>query len=95
MLASETLLAEGIAKATAAEAKYGRVFKREALKTLDQGCSTTLVAALDPSINTVNGAYLVNGDVAEYAPAEDSVTINDQNRLWTLSEKLVGETFKW
>jgi NAD(P)-dependent dehydrogenase (short-subunit alcohol dehydrogenase family) len=95
LAANGALLAEGLAKAIAAEAKHGRVFKREAPKTLDQGCATTLVAALDPSIDSMNGAYLVNGDVAEHALDEGSVTINDQDRLWTLSEQLVGEDFKW
>ncbi|KUJ20596.1 NAD(P)-binding protein [Mollisia scopiformis] len=95
LAASETLLAEGLAKAIAAEAKHGRVFKREAPKTLEQGCSTTLVAALDPSIDSMSGVYLVNGDVAEYPPEEGSVTIEDQDRLWILSERLVGEKFNW
>ncbi len=95
MLASDNLLADGLARATASEEKEGREFKREPLKTLDQGCSTTLVAALDPSIESVSGAYLVNGDVAEYPPLESSVTVEDQDRLWELSEKLVGEKFSW
>lgn len=69
------------------------MFKREAPKTLDQGFS--LVAALDPSIDFVSGAYLVNGDIAEYPPADDVVMIHDQDRLWALSEELVEERFRW
>lgn len=93
MLASDTLLAEGLARAAAAEAKYGREFKREPQKTLNQGCSTTLIAALDPSLEGVSGAYLVNGDVAEFQP--ENTSEKDQDRLWELSEKLVGEKFDW
>ncbi|CZR61099.1 related to retinol dehydrogenase 12 [Phialocephala subalpina] len=93
MLASDTLLADALARAAAAEAKHGREFKREPLKTLDQGCSTTLIAALDPSLAAVSGAYLANGDVAEHQP--EGMSEADQDRLWALSEKLVGEKFDW
>ncbi|KAF8867276.1 NAD(P)-binding protein [Acephala macrosclerotiorum] len=93
MLASDTLLADGLARADAAEAKHGREFRREAPKTLDQGCSTTLIAALDPSLDGASGVYLVNGDVAEHQP--ENTSESDQDRLWQLSEKLVGENFDW
>lgn len=80
-----------IARAKAQAEKEGKVFAPEPDKSLQQGCATTLVAALDPSIEPENGAYLWNGNVREEQPftAED-----DQDRLWALSEKLIGEKFE-
>ncbi|KAK3317350.1 hypothetical protein B0T19DRAFT_290271 [Cercophora scortea] len=60
-------------------------------KTADQGCSTTLVAALDPAFNDAKGLYLSDCQIAEPSPhASDSVAAE---RLWKLSEELVGEKF--
>jgi hypothetical protein len=95
MFAKAGLLEEGIARAKAAEAKEGREFVRDPQKTLQQGCATTLVAALDPEIERQNGAYLVNGDVAEFAPPEWATSVVDQERLWRLSEELTGKRFEW
>ncbi|EJD43239.1 retinol dehydrogenase [Auricularia subglabra TFB-10046 SS5] len=58
-------------------------------KTLAQGCSTTLVAALDPSIP--NGAYLFDCRVAE--PKKEGLDTERAEKLWVLSEKLVGQKF--
>jgi hypothetical protein len=60
-------------------------------KTLQQGCSTTLVAALDPSIPS--GSYLEDCNVAQaeaYAMDQERA-----EQLWALSEKLVGQKFDW
>lgn len=95
MFAKDGLLEEGLACAKAAEEKEGREFKRDPQKTLQQGCSTTLVAALDPGIEGRNGAYLVNGDVAEFPPPEWATSIENQERLWRLGEELTGEKFEW
>jgi len=70
-------------------------------KTLQQGCATTLRAALDPALDVVvkdgkKSCYLVdcqivNGDsVAEFALDKENA-----NRLWEISEKMVGEKFSW
>ncbi|KAK3388750.1 hypothetical protein B0T20DRAFT_484318 [Sordaria brevicollis] len=60
-------------------------------KTLDQGCATTLVAALDPALNETKGLYLVDCQMSDpYHWAEDEVAAE---RLWKLSEKIVGEKF--
>ncbi|KAL2270639.1 hypothetical protein VTJ83DRAFT_10 [Remersonia thermophila] len=60
-------------------------------KSPDEGSSTTLVAALDPALDDVKGLYLVDCQLAEPAPhARDAVSAD---RLWKLSEELVGETF--
>ncbi|OJJ65850.1 hypothetical protein ASPBRDRAFT_667128 [Aspergillus brasiliensis CBS 101740] len=50
-------------------------------KGIDQGCATTLAAALDPALDK---------KVLDYA--SDSL---NADRLWTLSEKIVGEKFSY
>lgn len=79
-----------IARAKAATEKAGKVFVMEPDKTLQQGCATTLVAALDPSLEPESGAYLWNSNVKEEQPwtAEE-----DQEKLWALSEKLTAVRF--
>jgi NAD(P)-dependent dehydrogenase (short-subunit alcohol dehydrogenase family) len=65
-------------------------------KTQSQGSATTLVAALDPAIEERSGAYLVDCKVdhedpwAEYAKGQENA-----ERLWGLSEELVGEKFAY
>ncbi|KAK3306095.1 uncharacterized protein B0T15DRAFT_218219 [Chaetomium strumarium] len=60
-------------------------------KTHDEGSSTTLVAALDPALNEIKGVYLVDCQITEpFAHANDPVAAD---RLWKLSEELVGEKF--
>lgn len=62
----------------------------DAVKTLEQGVSTTLVAALDPKLEP-NGAYLVDCIVA--AQSELSRREDKADELWSLSEEIVGEMF--
>ncbi|OQD65707.1 hypothetical protein PENPOL_c005G00311 [Penicillium polonicum] len=60
-------------------------------KNIEQGCATTLVAALDPALDDQSGSFLDDCNpqqVLEYA----SDTSNADN-LWALSEKIVGEEF--
>ncbi|AEO58418.1 hypothetical protein MYCTH_2305728 [Thermothelomyces thermophilus ATCC 42464] len=60
-------------------------------KTPDEGSSTTLVAALDPALNEVKGFYLSDCQYTEpSAHAKDAAAAD---RLWKLSEELVGEKF--
>lgn len=74
------------------------------LKTLGAGASTSLVAALDPKLaigvgETHNdsenwGAFLDDCQISGKArPA--SVSSREADRLWKVSEKLVGERFDW
>jgi hypothetical protein len=92
MFATTGLLEEGLARAKAAEE---REYQRDPLKTLQQGCATSLVAALDPEIEGKNGSYLVDGDIAKFGPPEWAESVENQERLWGLSEELVGEGFVW
>ncbi|KAF7896531.1 hypothetical protein EAF00_006545 [Botryotinia globosa] len=66
-------------------------------KTLEAGTSTTLVAVLDPALKNKtyythhSGAYLADCQIAE---TTDYTTNPDYaERLWALSEKLVGQKF--
>lgn len=95
MFSTPGLLEEGLKRAREAEEKEGRVFVRDPVKTLEQGCSTTLVAALDPSIESVNGAYLRDGNVAKDPLPEFARGVENEEKLWRLSEELVGEKFGW
>ncbi|KAI0123301.1 hypothetical protein BJ170DRAFT_104780 [Xylariales sp. AK1849] len=65
----------------------------EALRrTLTQGAATTLVAALDPEIPAKSPAYLANGHIRE---ALDYATDPEKaDRLWSLSEEILGQEFK-
>ncbi|KAK9388630.1 hypothetical protein V1515DRAFT_614667 [Lipomyces mesembrius] len=77
----------------AAEKAAGREYVREQQKSLEQGCSTTLVALLDPSIEDQNGAYLVNGGIADNLLPEYLTRKENEGKLWLLSEELVWEKF--
>lgn len=75
--------------------------KREAqghrVKTLEQGSSTTLVAALDPKLDKPgNGYFLTDCQVGTAPPAPPYATDEaEADKLWQLSEELVGEKFAW
>ncbi|KAJ5825922.1 hypothetical protein N7474_003060 [Penicillium riverlandense] len=66
--------------------------------TPDQGVATHVFASFDPNLKANNGAYLIDARVAD--PLSDTVKSWATNsleaeRLWQLSEKLVGEEFKY
>ncbi|RYP73965.1 hypothetical protein DL771_003276 [Monosporascus sp. 5C6A] len=61
------------------------------LKTLSQGASTTLVAALDPELPARSPAYLANCQITE--PFEYALDPENAEKLWELSEQLVGQKF--
>ena len=92
---SKAVMAEALKKTEEAAAREGRVFTREVRKTAQQGCSTTLVAALDPGIARQSGAYLVDGGIAEVQPSGPSMDMETAEKLWRLSEELVGHKFDW
>ncbi|KAI1340255.1 hypothetical protein F5Y15DRAFT_52745 [Xylariaceae sp. FL0016] len=60
-------------------------------KNSDEGASTTLVAATDPALNECAGLYLADCQLCPCADfAQDSAIAE---KLWALSEKLIGEKF--
>ncbi|KAJ9223761.1 hypothetical protein DTO027B5_5986 [Paecilomyces variotii] len=67
-------------------------------KPIERGVATHIYAAFDPSLKANNGAYLVDSHVAD--PLVDTVkpwatSSFEAERLWRLSEKLVGEEFSY
>lgn len=62
-------------------------------KTKSQGSSTTLVAALDPAVPAKSPAYWINCQITE--PYEYALDAENAEKLWKLSEKLVGRTFDY
>ena len=73
------------------------------IKTLGAGSSTTLTAALDPKLaegvgeekdGKVYGAYMIDCQVSEMANVR-ACSRKEAEKLWELSEKLVGEKFAW
>lgn len=66
-------------------------FQMPERKNLQQGCSTQLRAALDPSLESVSGAYLHDCQVSETPEHKEAEAYMDE--VWELSEKLVGANF--
>lgn len=64
------------------------------MKTLDECAATHVVAAFDPRLEGYNGVYLENGNLSQ----NEQQTVKgegDAERLWGLSEELVGEKFEY
>jgi NAD(P)-dependent dehydrogenase (short-subunit alcohol dehydrogenase family) len=61
------------------------------MKTIDQGSATTIVAALDPGLTPEAGTYLVNCQIADAMAPAYATSKEMAERLWKLSENLVGE----
>lgn len=92
---NKALLKDGVARAAAAEKELGIEFKMPQQRTLPQGCTTTLIAALDPDLVPHSGAYFVDGDISKVDPPEDATSLESQEKLWKLSEDLFREKFEW
>ncbi|KAI8310971.1 hypothetical protein K4K59_007748 [Colletotrichum sp. SAR11_240] len=68
------------------------------IKTLDQGAATHVFASFDEAIKGQNGAFLSDCHVADPALEEVyswATSEVDAKRLWELSEKLVGQVFRF
>ena len=74
---------------------------REGFKTLSGGASTSLWAATSPLLAGGGGVYCEDCNVAAAVPADDktfagvrpwAIDPDAAKRLWTLSEKMLGET---
>ncbi|KAI4691582.1 hypothetical protein J4E81_007108 [Alternaria sp. BMP 2799] len=63
------------------------------LKSLDECAATHVVAAFDTRLDDYNGAYLDNANVAPQEVQPTATNPEDPERLWKLSERLVGEEF--
>ncbi|KAH7379159.1 short-chain dehydrogenase [Phaeosphaeria sp. MPI-PUGE-AT-0046c] len=66
------------------------------MKNVSQGSATTLVAALDPSITHRSGSYLADCQVDHKSPVmEYALDQSNAEKLWAMSEKLVGQKFEY
>lgn len=72
------------------------------LKTIPQGASTTIWCATSPLLDDIGGVYCQDTDIAELSLEQEvstgvkpySLDPTNAKRLWELSEKLTGITFK-
>ncbi|PYH90451.1 short-chain dehydrogenase [Aspergillus ellipticus CBS 707.79] len=62
-------------------------------RSLTQGAATLIVAAYDPSISDLNGSYMVNNQVNNGEAAAYALDSLNAERLWTMSEEIVGQRF--
>lgn len=63
-------------------------------KSLAAGSATILYAALDPSLEKHSGAFLSDCAIYTATPlAPHAVGEDKEDKLWALSEKLIGEEF--
>ncbi|KAJ6535710.1 hypothetical protein B0H19DRAFT_1271433 [Mycena capillaripes] len=62
-------------------------------KTIAQGAATTVAAAFDPRLNDKPGAYLDDSVVATASVAPHSSDPANAEKLWTVTEKIIGESF--
>ncbi|KAJ7140145.1 short-chain dehydrogenase [Mycena filopes] len=62
-------------------------------KSLHQGAATVVTAAFDPRINDKPGAYLSDSAVANEEIAPHSSDPANAERLWNVTEKIIGERF--
>ncbi|KAH6639681.1 putative short-chain dehydrogenase [Boeremia exigua] len=64
------------------------------IKTLDECSATHVVAAFDTRLNAYNGVYLEDGNLSDdLQPSATNPA--DVEKLWKLSEKLVGQDFSY
>lgn len=80
-------------EATKAEyAARGEEYVPEQLKTMEQGCSTTVVAAIQPDLQS--GTFLMDCQPARKEKVKSWVYDEEKaGKLWTLSEDWVGQQF--
>jgi NAD(P)-dependent dehydrogenase (short-subunit alcohol dehydrogenase family) len=68
-------------------------------KTLEQGASTTLVAALDPKLGKPTaegyGQFLSDCQIAANGAAPYALDDAEADKLWEISEGLVDKNFSW
>ncbi|KAJ6572549.1 hypothetical protein DFH09DRAFT_1312827 [Mycena vulgaris] len=67
--------------------------ERHQWKTLEQGASTTVVAALDTRLNDKAGAYLIDCNKAMHDMASHTSDPTTAETLCSLTEEIVGEKF--
>ncbi|KAL8868211.1 MAG: hypothetical protein Q9174_005137 [Haloplaca sp. 1 TL-2023] len=89
----QDMFAEGHAIAT--KALDGAPMPDITPKPLVAGCSTQLAAALDPRFAAHQGAFLNDCQVYKEPLRPHAVGKDKADKLWALSEKLVGQNFSY
>ncbi|KAF7299478.1 Short-chain dehydrogenase/reductase family protein [Mycena indigotica] len=64
-------------------------------KTIPQGAATTVTAAFDPRIIETPGAYLDDSKVATETVAAHSTDVANAEKLWAVTEEIIGEKFEF
>ena len=66
------------------------------LKSVEQGCATTLRAALDPALEKEKGVFLQDCQLSEEETVVAAFAVDEGNarRCWEMSEEMVGEKFE-
>jgi len=62
-------------------------------KTIPQGAATTVAAAFDTRLNDIPGAYLSDSTEANNEVAAHSSDPVNAEKLWTVTEEIIGEKF--
>jgi NAD(P)-dependent dehydrogenase (short-subunit alcohol dehydrogenase family) len=74
------------------------------IKSIAQGASTQVWAAIAPELKNVTGIYLEDTQIAKHIPSdmvsavgviEEALDPEAADRLWAVSEKIVGEKFSF
>ena len=65
------------------------------IKSIAEGASTSLVAAFSPFISRESGSYLYDCQIHNEAAASHARDQATAEKVWKLSEDLVGEKFDW
>jgi NAD(P)-dependent dehydrogenase (short-subunit alcohol dehydrogenase family) len=90
-------------QALGAADEQGQPIQSPGAKTVEQGAATTVWAATSAQLEGLGGVYLDDADIAPladstvdlYGPGVDPWTVDPEaaDRLWALSEKLLGRPF--
>ncbi|KAJ7183407.1 NAD-P-binding protein [Mycena filopes] len=62
-------------------------------KTIHAGAATTVAAAFDPALDATPGAYLCDCVIANDKRAPHSADPESAAKLWTITERIIGEEF--
>ncbi|KAK7007892.1 short-chain dehydrogenase/reductase family protein [Favolaschia claudopus] len=73
----------------------GKPVTSHAWKTIPQGAATTVAAAFDPSLNDKAGSYLADCQAANDQIAPHCADPGNAEKLWNITEKLIGESFSF
>ncbi|KAJ7904832.1 hypothetical protein B0H13DRAFT_2510585 [Mycena leptocephala] len=91
--AEQVSVIEGSNESSEAQTGRQREYPRDRRCVLKANLHSTVVAAFDPTLNNIAGAYLVDCVVANEDIAPHSSDPVNAEKLWTVTEKIIGETF--